>query len=77
MAKNHYSIDVWLGFVLTEMLWTIYNAILRSALKKPKKNDSLAIRLIRWIETRTPRREIIVYNDLKNDVDEKENVSDN
>lgn len=68
MSKNHYSIDVWFGLVLTEMMWNIYNATLKSALKEPQKSDTLGIRLVRWIEDRPPGREIVVYNSLKENV---------
>lgn len=59
LAKNHYSIDVWFGFVLTEMLFLFYNSLWGQAIHPPNDNDSLLVRLIRFLETRPPKRILI------------------
>lgn len=56
LARNHYSIDVWFGFVFTELLWTLYNSYWARSIASPLPSDSLLLRFIRWIETRPPNR---------------------
>lgn len=59
IVRNHFSIDVWFGFLLPELAWDLYYAVQTKAMKTPKDNDSWLVRLIRWIEYRPPNRQII------------------
>lgn len=68
LSKNHYSIDVWFGFILTELFWQIYNAILKLSMLPRKPNDSFYVNLIRWIENRPKRRALVVNQKLKEDI---------
>lgn len=55
ISKNHYSIDVWFGYLFPELLWFLYKSYQKLALLPPRKNDSAIIRFIRWFETRPPK----------------------
>lgn len=68
LSKNHYSIDVWFGFIITECFWNIYNAFLKLSLLPPKQDDPFYIRLIRWVETRPPKRVVIINEKLKDEI---------
>ncbi|OHT14943.1 hypothetical protein TRFO_14585 [Tritrichomonas foetus] len=52
LAKNHYSIDVWFGFLLPEILWDLYVALQVCAEKPPSPDDNIAVKVIRWLEER-------------------------
>lgn len=60
IVRNHYSVDVFFGWLLIEGLWTAYSAAEVGAKKPRKLTDMWLIKLVRWIETRqtplAPRR---------------------
>ncbi|KAH0794890.1 phosphatidylcholine:ceramide cholinephosphotransferase 2-like isoform X6 [Histomonas meleagridis] len=52
ISRNHYSIDVWFGFIFPQMFWMLYKAGQNSLKFKPGNNDSCLLELLRWIEYR-------------------------
>lgn len=58
MARNHFSVDVWFGFLITELLWLSYNFIQKKAMHPSQPNDSYLVKLIRWIEKRPAYRQL-------------------
>lgn len=55
LSKNHYSIDVWFAFLITELLFTAYNSLAENSVQQ-RPNWSLCQKIIRFIETRPPKR---------------------
>lgn len=53
VVRNHYSIDVWLGVILTEIIWIAYSGYEQHAENEPSEDDSFLLRIIRWLETRS------------------------
>lgn len=51
ISRNHYSIDVWFGFLFPQLLWDIYT-FAQKAVKIRSNNESFTLKLIRWLETR-------------------------
>lgn len=68
MSKNHYSIDVWFGFIITELFWSNYNAILKLSMLPPKQSDSFCVKLVRWIEKRPSKRALLVNQRMKDEL---------
>lgn len=68
MSKNHYSIDVWFGFIITELFWSHYNALLKLSMLPPKPSDSFCVKLVRWIEKRPSKRALIVNQKMKEEL---------
>lgn len=56
LSKNHYSIDVWFGFLLAEFLFTLYSGYAELSIYPLHKNSSLFLKIIKFIETRPPKR---------------------
>lgn len=57
LSRDHYSIDIWFGFVFTQLGWMVYNLLRKLALMMPKMTmNSYCLRFIKWLETRPPGR---------------------
>ena len=56
LSKNHYSIDVWFAFLLTELFFTLYNSLSENAIQPQRPTWSLAQKIIKFFETRPPKR---------------------
>jgi hypothetical protein len=52
ISRNHYSVDVVLAIILTEVLWTAYCAAQSSARRPASHSDFWLVKVVRWIETR-------------------------
>jgi hypothetical protein len=52
IVRNHYSVDVFFGFLLIEILWCAYSVAEVAARKPCKETDMWLVKLVRWIETR-------------------------
>jgi hypothetical protein len=52
ISRNHYSVDVVLAIILTEILWTAYCSAQSSARRPASRGDFWLVKVVRWIETR-------------------------
>jgi hypothetical protein len=52
IVRNHYSVDVFFGWLLIEVLWIAYSVAEVAARKPRKGTDMWLVKLVRWIETR-------------------------
>ncbi|OHT12764.1 hypothetical protein TRFO_17310 [Tritrichomonas foetus] len=52
ISRNHYTIDVWFGFLFPETLWILYSTLQVTASYPPSIEDSVLTKLIRWMEKR-------------------------
>jgi hypothetical protein len=55
IVRNHYSVDVWFGLILSELLWLAYLLAQGEANRPPSPSDVWPARLVRWIERRQHR----------------------
>ena len=65
LSRNHYTIDVWLGFLLAEATFDLYVFLEQKA---QTSSNNLVVRFVRWFETRT-------YPITKEDYGEAETTS--
>lgn len=56
LSKNHYSIDVWFAFLLVELFYVLYNSLSDNVVLNKSPYLNLYQRLIKFIETRPPKR---------------------
>jgi hypothetical protein len=52
IARNHYGVDVFLAWILTEMAWLMYGLAAEIAKRPPQKSEKGVVKFVRWIETR-------------------------
>lgn len=52
ISRNHYSVDVWFGWMLSLYLFTTYSYCQQLAKQPCSSRDALLVRIIRWLETR-------------------------
>ena len=52
ISRNHYTVDVWFGFLFPELLWHLYSGFQIATALPPKPDDGLILKFIRWLEKR-------------------------
>ena len=52
IVRNHYTIDVWFGWLLPHAFYVIYSLAQHQARKPPQPDDLLSVRFVRWLESR-------------------------
>jgi hypothetical protein len=53
IARNHYGVDVYFGWLLTEMLWQAYRVAEAAAQRPADPKEPSFVKFVRWIEIRT------------------------
>ena len=61
LSRNHYTVDVWFGFVFSELLFDIYTYYEKRMFTS---DNTLMVRFIRWLET---RKYPLIYTDYEGD----------
>jgi hypothetical protein len=52
IVRNHYSIDVFFGWILTELLWMWYRAAQAAITRPASPSDPWYVKFVRWVEKR-------------------------
>lgn len=56
LSRNHYSIDVWFGFIFSEILYGYYNSLAALSVLPPRQTDHFSLKVVRFVETRPKKR---------------------
>lgn len=50
LSRNHYTIDIWFGFIISEACFYIYGMLEEKV--EDASNNQFMVRVLRWFETR-------------------------